>query len=62
MNHQLSTLVYEKYEEDRHKHEVEFVAKKSGNWIKGFLEEVKSKRGDDAYHRLRNDVLKVWNK
>lgn len=58
----ISESVYAQYGEDRHKHEVEFVAKKSGNWIKGFLEEVKLKRGFDAYKRLRDDVAKIWRK
>lgn len=62
MKHQASTLVYEKYEEARHIAEVNYVSKQTGAWIKEFLEKVKIKRGDDAYHRLRNDVLKVWNK
>lgn len=51
------------YSEDfRHKTEVNYVAKQNSKWIKEFLEKVKVKRGDDAYNRLRNDVLKVWNK
>lgn len=46
---------------DQHRHECEvrYVAKQNSKWIKEFLEKVKVKRGDDAYHRLRNDVLKV---
>lgn len=46
----------------RHAKEVEFVAEHSGAWIKEFLEGVKEKRGSDAYRKLREDVLKVWNK
>lgn len=46
----------------RHQTEVKYVAKQNSAWIKEFLEKVKVKRGDDAYHRLRDDVLKVWNK
>ena len=38
------------------------MASKSGAWIKEFLEGVKEKRGFDAYKKLREDVLKVWNK
>lgn len=49
-------------EQFRHRCEVDFVAKQSGSWIKEFLEGVKLKRGYDAYKKLREDVLKVWNK
>jgi len=58
----ISDSVYEATETDRHRHEVEFVAKQDGNWIKEFLEGVKEKRGFDAYKKLRDDVLKVWKK
>ena len=49
-------------ENHRHKCEVNYVAKQSGAWIKEFLEGVKEKRGSDAYRKVREDVLKVWNK
>lgn len=49
-------------EKFRHAKEVEFVAEHSGAWIKEFLEGVKEKRGFEAYKKLREDVLKVWDK
>lgn len=49
-------------EKFRHRCEVNYVASKSGAWIKEFLDGVKEKRGFDAYKKLREDVLRVWNK
>ena len=58
----LSDDVYSKTEPERHRLEVEYVAKQSNEWIKTHLEGVKEKRGELAYQRLRQDVLKVWKK
>jgi hypothetical protein len=40
--------------------EARFVASHDGNWIKEYLGGVQEKRGQEAYNRLRNDVLKLW--
>lgn len=58
----LSDDVYSKTEPKRHRLEVEYVAKQSNEWIKTHLEGVKAKRGEAAYQRLRQDVLKAWKK
>ena len=62
MKTRISEAVYAATEPERHKKEVEYVAKQSGEWIKEFLRMVEKRRGFDSYARLRNDVLKVWNK
>lgn len=62
MNKRLSDDVYPKTEPERHRLEVEYVAKQSNEWIKTYLEGVKSERGELAYQRLRQDVLKLWKK
>ena len=62
MKKRISESVYAATEPERHKKEVEFVARQSGEWIKGFLEMVEKRRGFDAYRDLRNAVLKVWKK
>jgi len=49
-------------EEWRHDCEKRFVAKQSAAWIKEFLEGVEKKRGIAARNKLRNDVLKIWEK
>ena len=58
----LSDLIYSKTEPERHRLEVEYVAKQSNEWIKTHLEGVRAKRGELAYKRLRQDVLKLWKK
>jgi len=49
-------------EEWRHDCETRFVAQQSAAWIKEFLEGVEKKRGLVAKNKLRNDVLKIWEK
>lgn len=56
----MADAVYLATEQDRHKHEVEFVASHDGDWIKSFLQGVHDKRGFEAYKRLRDDVAKLW--
>ncbi len=60
MKARLSDAVYAKTEVERHRKEVEFVAKQDGQWIKEFLEKVKEKRGFESYKKLRDDVKKLW--
>lgn len=62
MKTRISDAIYEKTEPGRHKHEVEFVAKHDSEWIKEYLWKVQEKRGQEAYQKLRNDVLKLWRK
>ena len=62
MKTRLSDKVYQSTETDRHKKEVEFVAKKDANWIKTHLAGVHEKRGFSAYKKLRDDVAKIWKK
>ena len=62
MNKRLSDGVYSKTEPERHRLEVEYVAKQSNEWIKTHLEGVNAERGELSYQRLRQDVLKVWKK
>ena len=47
---------------DKHRFrcEVNFVAAQSGEWIKSHLEGVKLKRGFDAYKKLIDEVVKIW--
>ena len=52
--------VYAATEQERHRCEVEFVAKQDGQWIKEYLEKVKEKRGFESYKKLRDDVKKLW--
>lgn len=54
--------VYAKYEHDRHKKEVEHVAKHDAAWIKEYMDRVKEKRGIEAWARLRKDVWGIWRK
>ncbi len=56
----ISDAVYAATEQERHRCEVEFVAKQDGQWIKEFLEKVKEKRGFESYKKLRDDVKKLW--
>jgi len=56
----ISDAVYAATEQERHRHEVEYVAKQEGKWIKEYLEGVQEKRGFEAYKRLRDDVAKLW--
>ena len=58
----LSDGVYSKTEPERHRLEVKYVAKQSNEWIKTHLEGVRVKRGELAYQRLRQDVLKICKK
>lgn len=62
MHKRLSDDVYSKTEPERHRLEVEYVAKQSNEWIKTHLAGVRVKRGESAYQKLRRDVLKVWKK
>lgn len=62
MIHRRSDKVYQSTEQERHRLEVEYVAKQSNEWIKTHLEGVRVKRGESAYQRLRQDVLKAWKK
>jgi TorA maturation chaperone TorD len=62
VRNRISDAVYAKTEPDRHRKEVDFVAKHNGEWIKNFLEKVKEKRGFEVYRKLRDDVLKIWRK
>lgn len=56
----ISDAVYEKTEAERHRCEVEFVAKHDGEWIKEYLEKAKGKRGFESYKKLRDDVAKEY--
>ena len=47
-------------EKHRHGCEVNFVAAQSGEWINAHLEGVKLKRGFEAYKKLRDEVVKIW--
>lgn len=47
-------------EQFRHEAEVRYIAKQSDEWIKSFLDGVRVKRGDAAWMRLREDVIKEW--
>lgn len=59
MKKRISDAVYAAAEQDRHKHEVEFVASHDDDWIKSFLQGVHEKRGFYAYKKLRDDVAKI---
>jgi hypothetical protein len=54
----ISDQVYAETEPDRHRLEVEFVAKKDAEWIKTHLVGVQEKRGFEAYKKLRDDLDK----
>lgn len=60
MADRISDAVYAKTEPDRHRCEVNFVAAQSGEWIKEHLDGVKLKRGFEAYKKLRDEVVKIW--
>jgi len=62
VTNRISDAVYAATEQDRHRHEVEFVASHDGDWIKEYLAKVNDKRGFEAYKRLRDDVAKLWKK
>lgn len=60
MKARLSDSVYAATEQERHRREVEFVAKHDAQWIKEHLAGVQERRGFEAYQKLINDVLKGW--
>lgn len=58
MADRISDAVYEATEQERHRCEVEFAESKEDQWIKEHLAGVFEKRGQVAYNKLRNDILK----
>ena len=54
----ISDAVYAETEQERHEAEVNYASKQTNEWIKEYLAGVMSKRGFEAYQKLRNDLLK----
>ena len=59
MKQRISDSVYAKTEEDRHRNEVEYVAKQEDEWIKAHLAGVGKLKGIEAKSKLRGDVIKL---